>query len=56
MIRFYFMHSFLFRDFEQEERQFLINSMLAVKTKPDEVVIREGEMGDCMFFVESGLF
>lgn len=56
MLRFYFMHSFLFQDFEEEDKQFLISSMVAVKTKPEEVVIREGDFGDCMYFVENGFF
>ena len=32
MIRFYFMDSFLFKDFSAEEKEFLINNMLPYKS------------------------
>lgn len=51
MTRFYFMHSFLFQDFEEEDKQFLINSMVVIKAKAEEVIICEGDFGDCMYFV-----
>lgn len=35
MIRFYFMNSFLFQDFEESDKQFLINSMIGRQTKTD---------------------
>ena len=56
MIRFFFMDSFLFHDFEPEEKQFIINSMLPHKATANEIIIREGDYGDCMYFVESGVY
>lgn len=42
MLRFYFMNSFLFQDFSESDKQFLINSMISLKTKVDEIIIKEG--------------
>ena len=56
MIRFYFMDSFLFKDFSAEEKEFLINNMLPYKSDAGQTIITEGEYGNCMYFVESGSF
>jgi CRP-like cAMP-binding protein len=56
MIRFYFSNSFLFRDFDEQEQTFLIDSMVPEHTDPNQKVISEGEFGDCMYFIEEGFF
>lgn len=56
MMRFYFSNSFLFRDFDEQEQNFLIDSMIPERTESNQVIIREGEYGDCMYFVEEGFF
>ena len=56
MIRFYFSNSFLFRDFDEQQQTFLIESMVPEKTQLNQVIINEGEFGDCMYFIEDGFF
>ena len=34
----------------------MINNMLPIRTDPGELVLKEGEYGDCMYFVEEGLY
>lgn len=56
-LRFLFSSSFLFQDFTQNDFRSLIDSMAMRKTKPDEIIIRQHELlGDCMYFVDSGLY
>lgn len=56
MIKFYFSNSFLFRDFDQQEQNFLIDSMFQEKTQNNQVIITQGQYGDCMYFIEDGFF
>lgn len=39
MIRFYFTNSFLFRDFDEQEQNFIIDSMVQEKTVNNQVII-----------------
>ena len=39
MIRFYFTNSFLFRDFDEQEQNFIIDSMVQEKTENNQVII-----------------
>ncbi len=55
-ILFYFMNSFLFAKFDEEEKKLLIDSMTLELTEPEQVVIKEGDFGECMYFVEDGIF
>ena len=55
-IKFYFSKSFLFRDFQDEEQNILIDSLVEEHCYPNQTIIKEGQLGDCMYFVEEGLF
>jgi hypothetical protein len=55
-ILFYFMNSFLFTKFDEEEKKLLIDSMTLELTDPEQIVIKEGDFGECMYFVDEGSY
>ena len=44
------------KDFYEEEKSSIIDNMHLRKTGVNQVVLEEGEYGDCMYFVENGIF
>lgn len=46
---------FLFRDLDAEQERGALNAMREVKVGKDEVVIRQGDVGDYFYIVEEGL-
>ncbi|KAI6047318.1 cyclic nucleotide-binding-like protein [Pisolithus marmoratus] len=49
-------NNFIFRDLDEEQETGVLNAMKEVHVKKDEVVIRQGDVGDYFYVVESGLF
>ncbi|KAI6164726.1 cyclic nucleotide-binding-like protein [Pisolithus thermaeus] len=49
-------NNFIFRDLDEEQETGVLNAMKEVRVKKDEVVIRQGDVGDYFYVVESGLF
>ncbi|KAF9055089.1 protein kinase A regulatory subunit [Hymenopellis radicata] len=48
-------NNFIFRDLDEEQETGVINAMQEKTTKAGEVVIRQGDVGDYFYAVESGL-
>ena len=46
--------SFIFSSLDKKEIEIVINAMEEKKYKIDEVVITQGEVGDCLYIVETG--
>lgn len=55
-ILFFCMGSFLFKSFSESEMGVLIKMMVRRVTKTNELVFKEGEWGDCIYFVDEGVF
>lgn len=49
-------NNFIFRDLDEEQEIGALNAMKEVHVKKDEVVIRQDEVGEYFYVVESGLF
>lgn len=47
-------NNFIFRDLDEEQETGVLNAMLEMKVEPDEVVIRQGDVGEYFYVVESG--
>lgn len=47
--------NFIFRDLDEEQETGVLNAMREQTTKKDQVVIRQGDVGDYFYVVESGL-
>ncbi|KAI0068917.1 camp-dependent protein kinase regulatory subunit [Artomyces pyxidatus] len=47
--------NFLFRDLDEEQETGVLNAMQEMHTTRDQVVIRQGDLGDYFYVVESGL-
>ncbi|KAL0949667.1 hypothetical protein HGRIS_009705 [Hohenbuehelia grisea] len=47
--------NFIFRDLDEEQETGVLNAMREVRVQPNEVVIRQGDVGDYFYVVESGL-
>ena len=47
-------NNFIFRDLDEEQRTGVLNAMQEMKVGPDEVVIRQGDVGEYFYVVESG--
>jgi len=45
----------MFSSLSPEELSIILDAMQSVKKKPGELVIVEGEEGDCLYVVESGV-
>ncbi|KAH9927159.1 protein kinase A regulatory subunit [Epithele typhae] len=48
-------NNFIFRDLDEEQETGVLNAMQECKIVMDEVVIRQGDVGDYFYVVESGL-
>ncbi|KAK0467150.1 cyclic nucleotide-binding-like protein [Desarmillaria tabescens] len=48
-------NNFIFRDLDEEQETGVLNAMQEKKTEKGEVVIRQGDVGDYFYVVESGL-
>ncbi|ESK97572.1 camp-dependent protein kinase regulatory subunit [Moniliophthora roreri MCA 2997] len=48
-------NNFIFRDLDEEQETGVLNAMQEKTTAKDEVVIRQGDVGDYFYVVESGL-
>jgi cAMP-dependent protein kinase regulator len=48
--------NFLFRDLDEEQESGVLNAMREQPVAQDEVVIRQGDVGDYFYVVEDGLF
>lgn len=48
-------NNFIFRDLDEEQETGVLNAMQEKTTTKDEVVIRQGDVGDYFYVVESGL-
>ncbi|KAK0202718.1 cyclic nucleotide-binding-like protein [Desarmillaria ectypa] len=48
-------NNFIFRDLDEEQETCVLNAMQEKKTEKGEVVIRQGDVGDYFYVVESGL-
>lgn len=48
------LQSFLFCNLDQADLEIVINAMEEKKFTTDELVIEQGEAGDCLFVVETG--
>lgn len=46
--------SFMFNMLEEKEKNIVINAMVERVTETREIVIREGDEGDCLYVVGSG--
>jgi CRP-like cAMP-binding protein len=46
--------SFMFNMLEPNEKSIVINAMVEMITDTKEIVIREGDEGDCLYVVGSG--
>ena len=47
--------AFMFSSLNPEELSIVLDAMQSVKKNPGEAVITEGEEGDCLYVVESGV-
>jgi cAMP-dependent protein kinase regulator len=47
--------AFMFSSLNPEELNIVLDAMQSIKKKPGQPVITEGEEGDCLFVVESGV-
>jgi hypothetical protein len=45
----------MFSSLSPEDLAIILDAMQSVKKSPDELVIQEGEEGDCLYVVESGI-
>ncbi|CAO3678327.1 unnamed protein product [Umbelopsis vinacea] len=48
------MHNFLFKNFDDEQYQDVLNAMEEKRVQPNTVVIEQGAIGDFFYIVESG--
>jgi cAMP-dependent protein kinase regulator len=48
------MHNFLFKNFDDEQYQDVLNAMEEKRVQPNAVVIEQGAIGDFFYIVESG--
>lgn len=48
--------SFMFSSLSPQEFEIVVNAISSLKVSAGEVVIREGDQGDCMYVVESGTY
>ena len=46
--------NFLFKNLDKEEKNTVINAFEQRNVKPNEVVIKEGDYGDCLYLIEEG--
>jgi cAMP-dependent protein kinase regulator len=44
----------MFNSLDEKDFEIVVDSIEEVKVKADEILIREGDKGDCMYVVESG--
>jgi CRP-like cAMP-binding protein len=44
----------MFNALDEKDFEIVVDSIEEVKVKSDEILIREGDKGDCMYVVESG--
>ncbi|KAF8138646.1 cyclic nucleotide-binding-like protein [Boletus edulis] len=49
-------NNFIFRDLDEEQETGVLNAMQERRVNKDEVVIRQGDVGEYFYVVESGLF
>ncbi|KZT20781.1 camp-dependent protein kinase regulatory subunit [Neolentinus lepideus HHB14362 ss-1] len=49
-------NNFIFRDLDEEQETGVLNAMQEMQVEKDEVVIRQGDVGEYFYVVESGLF
>ncbi|EPQ59347.1 protein kinase A regulatory subunit [Gloeophyllum trabeum ATCC 11539] len=49
-------NNFIFRDLDEEQETGVLNAMQEMQVPKDEVVIRQGDVGEYFYVVESGLF
>ena len=47
--------AFMFSSLNHEELSIILDAMQSVKKRPGDLVIVEGEEGDCLYVVESGI-
>jgi len=47
-------NTFMFSGLDEKEKQIVVNAMAEKSTQPNEVVIKEGTEGDCLYVVGSG--
>jgi cAMP-dependent protein kinase regulator len=45
----------MFNALDEKEFEIVVDSIEEVKAKPGTVIIKEGDEGDCMYVVESGI-
>ncbi|KAF8631233.1 hypothetical protein AX15_002562 [Amanita polypyramis BW_CC] len=48
-------NNFIFRDLDEEQERGVLNAMREVQVKKNEVVIRQGDVGEYFYVVEAGL-
>jgi len=48
-------NSFIFSAVEQKELEIIVDAMEQKQCKENEVVIKQGDEGDCLYVVEAGL-
>ncbi|KAM6495701.1 Cyclic nucleotide-binding-like protein [Amanita muscaria] len=48
-------NNFIFRDLDEEQERGVLNAMRELQVKKNEVVIRQGDVGEYFYVVESGL-
>lgn len=50
------LKAFMFNSLEEKEFDIVVDSIEEVKVKPGQVLIKEGDEGDCLYVVEQGIF
>lgn len=50
------LQAFMFGALDERELEIVVDSIEEVRTKAGEVLIREGDKGDCLYVVEQGTF
>ena len=48
------LHSFLFNSLDRNDLEIVIDAMQEVTLKENEEVIKQGDLGDCLYVVDSG--